>query len=520
MDETQSSPIEGDDRSLQTAESLRALREQAGQTLGEHRERVGQIEQRVNSQLESLADELQRAREADEATLAQSEQQTAAITELRKTLGEKEAEVSASLEQLAEQQLAFEQQLVERDEELEQLLELNDQETQQRETLERELAIARAATDDDQQQECSECQRMHGELAATENQLDQSRQQLAALQSEHETALANLTAAQESVDVLQSDGEQVRVQLSDAERHIAELSKLEHADEQLEQTRRKFELALADVHKLKRENAELREELQSRPEADDQESPELVSLRSERDALAERVAELESAPAPAADSESQQELQDLQRRFELAVDDVRQLKQDNTELRQQLEAASDTPAARPSDDSQDWQAQKARLMAALDAEDQGMIDQHRVEERATIEGTISITDRIVAEKDALLAKRDAEIGEINAQLEGRPAGTDMQELRDQITAEVLGDDQAVQAECERLKHQQELLDTKLREAELEISLERAKLAREQASLEEKLALLPEMMAEEDSTPDKPRRRWLSALGLRDDDEES
>ena len=103
--------------------------------------------------------------------------------------------------------------------------------------------------------------------------------------------------------------------------------------EHLEQSDRKCELALADVHKLKRANAELHEELARRPETDDQDSPELVSLRAERDALAGRVEELESAPRTKLDDDSQQELSDLQRRFEMAVDDVRSLKQENASLR-------------------------------------------------------------------------------------------------------------------------------------------------------------------------------------------
>ena len=93
------------------------------------------------------------------------------------------------------------------------------------------------------------------------------------------------------------------------------------------------DLALADVQKLKKENSALREELDSRPAASNEPSPELIALRSECETLTARVKELEKAVDPAAaTADSSQEMDDLRRRFEMAVDDVRQLKQENARL--------------------------------------------------------------------------------------------------------------------------------------------------------------------------------------------
>lgn len=519
MEELQSEPHEGEDRSVETAESLRALRERAGQTLGDHRQRVSEIEVRLNEQLEQLAAELTRERVADQQTLAAAAEQSQTLEELRKTLAEKEAEVVEVLEQLSAQSAAFEAQIVERDDELAQLLELSDEESQQRDALEQELSVARQSLENLRTDECGECQRIRDELAAVADKLQQFDQQIRDLQAQLEAKQTELDQANLAAAGVAEQNQQVTAQLAAAEAQIEELTAAEQADDQLEQTRRKFELALADVHKLKRENAELHEELASRPEANDQESPELVSLRSERDALVEKVAELENAPESSVDGDSQHELEDLQRRFELAVDDVRQLKQENAELRQKLESSPGSPVTPAGDEPQDWQAQKARLMATLDAEDQGMIDEPRREERAKIEGAISITDRVVAEKDAIIAERDAEIAELKSQLQSRPEGQDREALREEIAAEILNDDDAVKAEVDKLQQKQASLDAKLREAELDISLRRATLAREQAALEEKLALLPELEAiDEGSAPDKPKRRWLSALGLKDEEE--
>ena len=491
------------ERSLQTAESLRLLREQADQTLGAHRQRVGEIEARLNEQLELITEELTRERLADEQTLADSAansaQRTEVLEQLQQTLAEKEAEVEEVLDQLASQSLEFEALLAERDEELEQVLELGEEDSQQRESLtlekeslEQQLATARQALENQQTEEHDETSQARNELAEVEQRLQQLDEQFRTQQEEQAAQQAELEETRQASDAAQGQSEQMQ---------------------------RKFELALADVHKFKRENAELHEELLSRPEADDQESPELVSLRTERDALAERIEELENVPAPTTSDDEQQALEDLQSRFEMAVDDVRQLKQEKATLQQKLEAAPTVAVTNSSEEPLDWQAQKALLMASLDAEDQGLVDETRQEERATVEGTITITDRVVAEKDAMLAEWEAEVVDLQSQLEARPEGQNLEALREQLTAEIFGDDEAVQVECEHLRQQQKLLDDKLREAELEISVQRATLAREQMALKERLAELPDADAgTEKSSGGKPRRRWLSALGLKDDGE--
>ena len=528
MEELQSIPSRDDDRFLKSTESLRALRDQVGETIGDHRQRMVEIEDCLNQQLQRLTEELDRERLVDEQVRAASTAQSAELDQLRQTVTEKETkvkeketEVEELLGQLAAQSLEFEKQIAERDDELGQILELHENESKQTETIRQQLSEARQALADVRDQQCTECTSLRDELTSATLQLSQLRDQVQTLQQQLETQQTELDEAQSATQLTQQKNEQAIEALDKAEQRIAELSTYEQNDEQLQQVRRKFELALADVHKLKRENTELHEELLSRPEASDQESPELVSLRSERDALAERVAELENSPAPTESADQQQEFEELQRRFELAVDDVRQLKQENAELEQRLTDNATTASTSVSNEAQDWQSQKARLLASLDAEDQNDLGTERREQLATIEGTISITDRVVAEKDALLAKQEKELKEFREQLDSGPTGRELEKLRHEIAAEILGDDEAIKNEREKLQQQQEILDAKLREAELEISVQRATLAREQSALEEKLAELS-LTANEagEATNDKPRRRWLSALGIKDDDDES
>ncbi|MHB9067820.1 MAG: hypothetical protein ACYC4B_28905, partial [Pirellulaceae bacterium] len=90
-------------------------------------------------------------------------------------------------------------------------------------------------------------------------------------------------------------------------------------------------------------------------------------------------------------------------------------------------------------------------------------------------------------------------------------------------ADVLDQDELIRVERENLARMQEELRNKLRQAEVEASLERARLSRDHAALEEKLRQLeqdkshrsPERVAPE---PEKApaSRRWLARLGLKDE----
>ncbi len=286
----------------------------------------------------------------------------------------------------------------------------------------------------------------------------------------------------------------------------------------LDALQHKFGVTLSEVQKLKRENEELRDATSAMPAGPSGPSPELIAVRQERDALAERVAELESMPAPtlapAADvSELRQEMEDLQHRFEMTLDDLRKANQVNHELRGQLATAQSSAGAVASSGGSDWASQRARLMAMLEDEDcDGVTDVARKKERATIEETIAATDRAMAEKERELAEARANGGAVSAGHEehhARLAAVDA--------------DEAIAAERKKLAQLQAEWEEKLRAAELEVSLERAKLAREQAALKEKMCEFqkadPQGILANDADG-KPRRRWLAALGLGEEGEEN
>ena len=89
---------------------------------------------------------------------------------------------------------------------------------------------------------------------------------------------------------------------------------------------------------------------------------------------------------------------------------------------------------------------------------------------------------------------------------------------------MLDQDAIVREERENLKRLQTELHEKLREAEIEISLERATIARQQAEIKDKIRLM-ELKNESSTAADgstsntgQPvRGRWLARLGLTDAD---
>lgn len=347
-------------------------------------------------------------------------------------------------------------------------------------------------------------ERSHQQLEEVQERCDAAETSLTELQGD-------LTAAQTQLKNAESENANLAAQLEGEGDSAARFGELQ---QELEQTREKFDLTLGDVQKLKRENEALREELDSRPEADDGDSPELVAVRAERDALADRIDELESDVAPVMDADTQEQYADLQRRFEMAVDDLRQLKQENAELRA---APSASPPPVDPGAPLDWQAQKAQLLAMLDDEESdGIADEHRQADRVTVEGAISITDQVVADKER-------EIAELRAELEQRAAQRTAEEAKLPPTAaeQAADSDQVIQQQRQELEQLKLEWQEKLRTAELEISVERAKIARDQAELRSKLADFDGQLSEspEENASGKPRRRWLAALGLGDEDGE-
>ncbi len=561
------------------AAKLRAEATQAEQRCGELSEALANLSDERDSLAEELAtvrsdleqqmfdsasSETRLQAELEEATEKFSAEQLrmVSIEQERDSLAEELAEASASIARLTDDTAGWEtrfqsavsaehDKLLEAQQEIENL-------RQDRESLTQELSSIQAKVTQLQDQKNSEYERLTNELEESKHLAAKTQAEFEKLTSEHDKLSAKLDSLHEELTAQQAGSERdvaerekelhsVREQLSqlvqekqqletsrdklfhqleeahtqneqtaarlqDAENQLGALPDQHQHSEELKKSQRKFELAQADVQKLKRENAELQEELARRPGENDQESPELISLRVERDALAARVAELEELPAQTVDEDAQQNMADLQRRFEMAVDDLRQVKYEKAQLEEKLTQASVGKVPAMDSGAMDWQSQKARLLASLESDgdeegDEGTAPE-RAQEKINIQGTIEITDQIVANKDREIAELQAQLATI---AEEKPQDQD-------IGAEICDKDEMIQAERARLKQLQTEWREKLRGAELEMSTQRATLARKEAELKELLAAAQEAANDAAlSNGDKPRRRWLSALGLGEDE---
>lgn len=246
---------------------------------------------------------------------------------------------------------------------------------------------------------------------------------------------------------------------------------------------------------------------------------ELARLEAERDSLTSQLDEARRQLASASDGSSadSSELDELRQRFETAVREIRELKKRNNELHDQV--ADLRIGARQQDDVPlggfDWEAQKRRLMLQLES-DFDTSDAVQAADKLTVEGTIRITDQVIAEKDR-------EITELKQLLEDQSSNIGDVAVGAAAIAGFLDQDELIRQERESLKRQQEEWREKLRQAEIDISVERARLGRERIELQSQMQTIDrqrqsaESLTDGENADDKqPRGLWLRRLGLKDE----
>ena len=244
---------------------------------------------------------------------------------------------------------------------------------------------------------------------------------------------------------------------------------------------------------------------------------EIERLRADRDALSERLSEMESRPTESSGGEDCRAAdEDLQRRYEMAMEDIREANDKNAELQQQLTKARSS-AAKLAQQSRkpgwlDWETEKQRILDALET-DTDQDDQTSKSERMGMDEVLRITDEVIAVKNR-------EIQELKQRLE--EGGLDNKDGAAEETAikQAINTDAAIGEERNRLQELQKQWRDKLRQAEVELSLERARIARERAILDEQLCAANDSSSKANSASNKEeladrstKGRWLSQLGL-------
>ena len=204
---------------------------------------------------------------------------------------------------------------------------------------------------------------------------------------------------------------------------------------------------------------------------------------------------------------------DLQRRYELLMEDLRVMKRENEEFRNQIANANSVTRTSKSCDLAgefDWESQKRQLLAHLEGVD--LEDDTQVEEKYKVEQITRVTDRIVADKDL-------QIAELKQKIEQQSCDLPTHEVADRKTAiaALFDQDACIQQERESLKRIQQEWRDKLRQAEIEISVERARIAREQIELETRISTFEserqQAVVNISHEHSETGRRWLAKLGL-------
>ncbi len=496
MEEPQAPLFESD--ASCSAEALRELQVRAQAVKTGRRERLSQLELEITRQIEVIAETLSAQQAADADGAASSEQMRAELEELRARLDTRDGELAKRAAELAE----FESQLMGREVEVTQRSsELDDRDAhlsrRDQELDAREQAInGRDALWGEQQ----------SSTQALEAQLAEQQSQITALQ----------TAAESSSAQLAGERDKLRASLSAQRDELAAVEQATvSATAERDELQQKFSLAHEDVQRFRSRVAELEQELANRPAKDQTDTIELVAVRAERDALAQRVEELENQPQVAIDGSADEQLADLQRRFELAVEDVRELKNKNALLESKLAAPRAQASTSADAGGMDWESQKRRMLASLEgaADDR---DPAREEELASITNTIQITDAVVAEKDEQIRRLQAQLVEAAV-----PPIVDDQS-HEAAVSELVDQDEVIKEHRRRIAQLQQELEDKLRAAELELSVERAKIARQRAELDQLKVDLDAVRKNLPShgtaaAPQLPKKRWLSKLGLTGDE---
>jgi chromosome segregation ATPase len=169
----------------------------------------------------------------------------------------------------------------------------------------------------------------------------------------------------------------------------------------------------------------------------------------------------------------------------------------------------------------DWEAQKQRMLAQLEA-DYDDSDPVQKADRLTVENAVKATEEALAAKDQEVRDIRHEVEELRSLLENQSSSIGQFAVGAAAFAGMLDKDELVRHERESLQKMQESMREQLKKAEIDISMERAKIARDRAELDEQLHAMQREKAQQAASDPaaggdkgkKPARgRWLSRLGL-------
>ncbi len=389
-----------------------------------------------------------------------------------------------------------------------------------------ELELIVAGEDADFERQLAQLQdelvRLNGQTQQRGQEADELRRQLEAAHGHIEKREAENRELSERMEQLASAGHhsagetaELAARLAEAQekaesQHAAAQSAVAQARDEQQQLRNELRQAQTQFDDAQQQIAQLETQVgqfqQEIDEAGDNAAQQRIrELEQERDALVERLSDAEQVGSHGgADND------ELRGRLDAALEEARTLRKRNAELDEQIAkgvAAGNVAVG----GAMDWEAQKQRMLAQLES-DCDDDSPEKQKERLTIEGTINITDSVVSE-------REREIAELKRLLDDQSKNIGGMAVGAAAIAEMLDGDELIQQERANLEALQLEWREKLRKAEIDISVERAKFARERAQLEERLQVMQQASISDGDERDaddgkKPKRgRWLARLGL-------
>ncbi|MGA2059408.1 MAG: hypothetical protein ABSG67_02920 [Thermoguttaceae bacterium] len=546
-----------EDGTEQFAAALSAQRQRVREFLSAQQERLRRAETALSEQLQrigaELADDCRQTRRTQEELAQRSgqlRQQAQAIEQMKADLAARQAEWEKLYHSVIDQQQSFAGQLK---------LQQDEFARRQQDFLQQQTAAAAAETElickrKEIEAGRAELETLHAGITALRDtlqtrqaELEKREQEQNARAAESETRRAEITALRDTLQTRQAELEKREqeqnaraAETENRRRRIAHELKAQRAANLKEVELKRLGLeqeVKADHRELQRQLESLQEEcriLRDKSSAADNSVDRRVveRIETEKKDLAARLADLdrqlaetrqELADARANRGEDNEDGEDgdgLRRRYEMSIDDLRELKARNEELQEQLARARQGGGGNAGQIAAgvlNWETEKKRILAALEADFEEDKEEDR-DEKIKIQEVIRKTDRVVAEKNK-------EIGELRGLLESQTKNIGSMAVGAAELGKILDADVLIQEERKNLAQLQEDCRDKLRQAEVEISLERAKIARERSQLDEKLRTLEQQginltnIAVEKQPAKAPRGRWLARLGLTDSDDE-
>jgi chromosome segregation ATPase len=339
------------------------------------------------------------------------------------------------------------------------------------------------------------------EWESVQHALRQMNAEIEAARNQSDQKAAELNAAKHRSDQLAAELEAAR---SQSDQKAAELNAAKHRSDQLtaelEAARNQSDQSAAELNAVKNQSAIEINAAQHQP------NPNAIELEAAQRQSEQLAVEIESIR-----QQSEQTRMELEARNEAL----------ETQLQEALAAREEDAAAASAKTPSaggclDWEAEKRRIIAALESEgEEG--NENRQQQRVEI-------NEVIRETDKAIHDRNREIAELRKLLEDQSNSLGSVAIGAAAFGEILDKDEIIREERESLKCLQKDWEEKLRQAEIEISLERATIARERAQLNEQRrvaeasATQATAIDKSDHRPEKPvRGRWLSRLGLKDED---